>query len=292
VEGFVTRIIDNFDRDLTIFSRLDSEFAAILDREREEAQSSEARVRKELEGRELHITAREKVRDAIAERLRGQDQVPSVIASLLHEGWHEVLLRAYLRGGAEGDEWKSALYHIDRLLWSIRPKHDYEDRRELLRSIPELLRSLRESLGGVAFDQRRLASWFKELQALHIAALRGSGPGRTEPESASGVHTADATSPTAMGGRSFSGASTKVPTGAWIQIRRDDGETLRVKLAWRSPQTGVHLFVDRSGHKALELSVQELDSLLERGAAVPLGDDKTPLVDRALESVAESLGGT
>jgi hypothetical protein len=242
-----------------------------------------------MEGRELHRSARAKVRGEIAQRIRAHAPVPEVISSLLYEGWQDVLLAAYLRGGTEGQEWHKAMGTVDRLLWSVQPKVEYADRRELLRGIPELLRTLRESLAGVSYDQRRLARWFKELQALHIAALRGTGPAQADADSPAFAPADAAPSAEPRAGAHEVHPPTPLTVGTWAEILRGDGGRLRVKLAWRSPESGAHLFVDRAGRRAMELSASELSSLLERGSMTVLGEVDAPLVDRAMESLLHSL---
>ncbi len=303
IERTVTRVLDDYDRDPAIFAELDSELTTELERERTQFESREARTKEELEGKERHRSARAKVRATIEERLRGSPRVPEMVSSLLRDGWQDVLLGAYLQGGVDGPEWRDAVGTMELLLWSVRPKIWHEDRRDLLRRIPVLLRDLRESLAAVAFDQRRLARWFRELQALHINALRGAG---TAPETGSFLHLAgsddlgrDVTGPSgepvAQGSASEyraaldGAAGPHLALGTWLDVRRDDVGVLRVKLAWRSPDTDLHLFVDRRGLKALELSGKELAALFRRGMVTKLSGLDAPLVDRAMEVVMESL---
>jgi hypothetical protein len=267
-------------------------------REREESQLQMKRVQQELELRERKHSARHLVMEAIEERLSGNGPVPEAISSLMYEGWQQVLLAAYLREGKDGPEWRDAMRTVDRLVWSVQPKIEYEDRRELLRSIPELLRTLREALAQVSYDQRRLARWFRELQALHIAALRGAGPEPARrplparpsdaPADSSVVDSADAVATVAgadSDGMSLEGLG--LEQGTWIEMRRDDGEPMRVRLAWRSPQTGVYLFVDRRGRRAMELAGSDILTLRRQGTLTVLGD--TPIVDRAMDEVVQAL---
>ncbi len=258
------------------------------------------RFRQELELRERKHCAQRFVKEAIDERLRGRAAVPEALSCLLFEGWQQVLLDAYLRGGHAGTEWNDAMRTVDRLVWSVQPKRSYEDRRELLRSVPELLRTLREELARVSYDQRRLARWFKELQALHIAALRGASvvPAQSGSAVRLPVAAVDAPPPRAAGtsdGQDFSGVDAAVSEvaglepGAWIEVRRDNGDLVRVKLAWRSPQSGINLFVDRRGREALELDGKGIMTLQQQGTLIVLGE--APIVDRALESVVQTLKG-
>lgn len=302
VEWVVDEVVARFDGDPSVFAELDAELCAALEREQDDVRSREGTAQQELEIREQQHSSQRLVEAAIQERLHGP--VPEAISSLLREGWQKVLLAAYLNGGTEGTEWRNAIRIVDRLVWSVQPKVEYNDRRELLRSIPELLRTLRESLAAVSYDQRRLARWFKELQALHITALSGAGARpadtgsttrsldaliapiapiarstRDRPRSALEARAVDAT------GQGVSA----VEEGAWIEVRRDDGRLIRVKLAWRSPQSGICLFVDRRGRKMLELSAEDIRALVQQGTLTVLGD--TPIVDRAMDEMLQTLKG-
>lgn len=296
IEKAVTRILQDLDCDSAAFAELDADLGAAIDREREGARAFESRAIQEMEGRARHRSAVEKVRGAIAERIRTHAPVPAVIASLLYEGWQQVLLAAYLRGGVEGEEWQAALATVDLLLWSVQPKVEYGERGELLQRIPELLRTLRVSLAGVSCDQRHLAQWFRELQVLHIAALRGSRLSEAETGSSPEASRAEAellrgsSVPLDVdgGGETPRACSQRLPLGSWMEILRGNAGTIRAKLAWRSPGNGLHMFVDRFGRKVLELSDGELASLFEQGAASILSDAEAPLVDQAIEDLLQS----
>jgi hypothetical protein len=246
--------------------------------------------------------ARRKAQRAVAERLDQVARVPPVVESLLHEGWSEVLLAAYLSGGGGGREWRSAVEVIDQLLWSIQPKVADDERRALIRGVPELLRSLRAGLTAVGFDQRVLALWFKELQPLHMAALRG--PVRN---AAAGMRLAHPTqvSPTKPEGRGAAATTggrrpdlpsdsasvlRRLAPGSWVELVRDDARRIRIKLAWVSADGDRFVFVDRHGEEGPELGRRDLATLLEYGlATVVRSPEDPPLVDRALAALAVTL---
>jgi hypothetical protein len=298
IDGVVDRVVAMDMPDVATFAQLDTELCELLAKEQQAAQSQEVKAQQDLELREHQHSTRQLVRMAINQRLRGRGPVPESVTSLLYEGWQQVLLFAYLRDGAGGEDWQSAMRTIDRLVWSVQPKGSDEERRELLRTIPELLRSLRESLARVSYDQRRLARWFKELQALHLMALRGDGAGlgetdhtRRRADNARDSLNRHKLSNAAMVQWSkFSAPRIQVSglrTGCWIELWRADGSTVRAKLAWRSPRTGIYLFVDRHGHNVLELAGEELVRLAQEGALTVLGD--APIVDRAMDELVHTL---
>ncbi|HEY9198502.1 MAG TPA: DUF1631 domain-containing protein [Gammaproteobacteria bacterium] len=75
--------------------------------------------------------------------------------------------------------------------------------------------------------------------------------------------------------------------GMWLEFNQDDGGTLRAKLTWISPVTGVYLFTNRQGLKACDKTLQGLAAELRRGSARILDD--APLFERAVSSVIDGL---
>jgi hypothetical protein len=135
---------------------------------------------------------------------------------------------------------------------------------------------------------------------LHLAALRGAAPARAESGSLK-LH-ADVRAKRFPGETADDDAMIDVAgcdrvesdmpgleEGTWIEVRCDDGGFMRGKLVWCSPQSGVHLFVDRRGCKVLELAANDIEKLRQQGALTILGDSS--VVDRAIEGVLQTLKG-
>jgi hypothetical protein len=305
IEAIVDRVVSDVSQEAGLFDELDTRAVAVLESERRAAQVRESEWRRELEGRERYLDARRAVLGVIEERLRWYDHLPGTVTTLICDGWQEVLLAAYEHGGMAGEDWRRAVQTLDRLVWSVQPKLEYGERRELLRSIPELLRTLRDSLAAISFDPRRMARWFRELQTLHMAALRGASTVATEDTQAAPTDPTPVRAGGRAGDRDTDDGPASLPScrlggsagspdlqgpaiGGWVEIRRDDGKRLRVKLAWHSPASDRFLFVDRHGRKALDLAASDLSALCAQGALTPLAWD-TPIVDRALAAVLRTL---
>ncbi len=77
--------------------------------------------------------------------------------------------------------------------------------------------------------------------------------------------------------------------GDWIEFTDEDGRTSRAKLSWKSPATSLCVFVNRRGVKVMELKVNELVARLREGKARVIEDASTPLMDRALSFLTQSL---
>jgi hypothetical protein len=75
--------------------------------------------------------------------------------------------------------------------------------------------------------------------------------------------------------------------GAWVEFTQDDGSSLRAKLTWVSPVTGVYLFTNRQGLKACDRTLPGLAADLRRGSARVLDD--APVFERAVSNMIDGL---
>jgi hypothetical protein len=243
---------------------------------------AERRFVQQAQVRSHRMGAHRRVRALLQTRTPDPQALPPVVRTLLDEGWTPAMVQAYTDGGERSEHWRLGERVLVELLWSVAPKRDPAERRELLRCIPELLRDLRACLATVITDQQRLARWLKELQTVHIGALRGrvdAAPGRPQRQSA-------AAAPAAA---THAGDVDALPLGSWLGLSGDDGSVERFKLVWRGDQGASLLFVDRLGAKAFELSRTELQALLAQDLACVIGGSGLPLVDRAMDAVRHSL---
>jgi len=281
IVSVVERVVTEFHADPDLFERLDAEFAGHVSDQQRQARLAELRTVRSIGARSERHAARRMVMRLIDERLKARAEIPVVVAAIIYDGWVEVLLDAYAREGENGDAWRHALRVLDRLIWSIQPKRDPAERRELLRRIPELLRDLRTALSVVVSDPQMVGRWLKELQVVHIAVLRG--PVGKADSSLGSVPVKQTPADDAMIDVNA------LPVGSWLAIMRDDDQWFRAKLAWRSDDGDEMLFVDRLGRKGFEMTRQDLETLFEQELAEVIGDGNTPLVDRAMEAVRQSL---
>lgn len=81
----------------------------------------------------------------------------------------------------------------------------------------------------------------------------------------------------------------RMNVGDWVEFTDEDERTWRAKLSWKSPATSLCVFVNRRGVKVLELKVNDLVSRLREGKARVIEDATTPLMDRALSFLTQSL---
>ncbi len=308
IESVVKRVLNEFVDDPAIFSELDDEFSSWWQQEQRGAQIAEQRTNQVTRGKEQLRSAKQAVADELNQRLRKAQVVPEAVMALLEDGWKDVLLLNYLRQGVESKEWQESLEMVDRLLWSVQPKSDYNERQQLLRGIPELLRNLRERLNSISFDQHKMARLFKELQNCHIGCLRGGDPNLiqgsgTHPASVKEIHFPDSqiiggdshlsqeVEDAALSHDEAAHQARELEVGTWVEMQ-DGPIKNRVKLSWKSKVTDTYIFVNRKGMKAMELTTAGLSKRFREGTAKLVEISETPIIDRALEAMLTALKNT
>ncbi|MFC3940587.1 DUF1631 domain-containing protein [Pseudomonas gingeri NCPPB 3146 = LMG 5327] len=304
IEQIVQRLLNDFVDDPAIFSELLVDFLAFTSDERRRSELLEQRTRDAEEGRAKAEQARQRVQEVLNERLLGKT-LPEVVVRLLQEAWSKVLLLTCLKHGEASAEWQAGLQTMDDLIWSVEPSGQADARLRLLELVPGLLKALRDGLTSAAFDPFATSEFFSQLESLHVQVFQRLAKQQAEPA------TVDEAQPAmvavleeiVLGSPDDAPAEERLVelpendagllwvrqlrVGSWVEIREDDENSLRCKLTAIIESTGKYIFVNRTGMKVLERTVQGLAVEFRRGA-VRLLDDAL-LFDRALESVIGNL---
>ncbi len=77
--------------------------------------------------------------------------------------------------------------------------------------------------------------------------------------------------------------------GQWLEIVGENNEKTRVKLSWKSRATSTYVFVNQKGIKVMEKPLQEFAAELCDGKILIIENPDSPLMDRALSSLMETL---
>ena len=306
IESAVTCILTDFVDDLSIFDQVNETFTAYLERENRGAEVAEERIGQVKRGQEQLALARQRVVEIIngyVEACKAPEcHLPDAVSMVLNEGWRDVMLLAYLREGEDSPAWSDACNVVEQLIWSVQPKQEQAERQRLLKLIPELLKQVREGLVNISFDQHRSSVLFKELQACHIAALRGGRmEGHSELLEAAEIEPVSkfteevvvlTESDVEVEKDDFQKTADALEVGEWLEWQVEDGSWSRGKLSWRSEVTGTCIFVNRKGIKMAEMTLAGIAASLRCQKAKVLQDLQTPLMDRALGAMMEALRRT
>ncbi|WP_266159054.1 DUF1631 domain-containing protein [Dyella silvatica] len=307
VKSIVDRLLQDFDDDLGIFERLNTELHEFQDGTRRRAELSEQRVAESTRGREKLEQARRRAAREILSRV-GDHSLPPLIHSILSRAWANYLVLTLLRQGEESSEFRDALRFINDFIASTRPAREPEERRVLRQMLPGIERSLRRGLANVAFQESDVERLLAQLHTYYRHQLGESVPEAEVraieeatslpiPESIqpviSSAPEAIEPEPDAEDPLENSPALAQVrelKPGHWLEFSVDNASVERAKLSWISPMSGRYLFVNRRGLKVADYSPYELAAALTAGTARSL--ESTALFDRALDAIVGRLSQT
>lgn len=315
IEALIDAVIEGFDNDTAIFSAQLERLEAFLAQEDEQAQTQAIQLVEGLERRDRIERARSIVSDQIDRRIKNRD-VPPLVSDFLSKLWRLYLLRVFVDKGKESASWRGALQTMDDLVWSVLPKHDREERRRLLNTLPDLLHRLRSGLDGLVISKADRDEFFRALVRLHMAAMRAdlpeddadpqadnsaglvlSAPPQDSPvsqaqEAAESTVIPDDPKPAPAPssppdpGDKYVQAARELSLGAWVEFTSERGTRRTLRLTWVSGLKTIYLFAGRQGDDPLSLPAARLAQRLREGSARILSGDR--LTERAVNQLLEA----
>ena len=311
IENVVDGILHEFDTDLALFETMAARVASFVEEQgRAEAEIVQRSTRL-IEAREREEIARLVGEDEVTRRLLARVWVPAPVREMLLETWTRAFASVQLAEGEGSPAWQALVHTMDDLLWSVEPKAASEDRKRLVAMLPGMLRQLHHGLARGALTEERRESFLGELVDCHALAVKSGLRGLAavpeppvpappqEPKlereilPAGDIQVEEIRLRTSRGGVvrnvfTRTGIWTNLQRGTWVEFARDSGTAARARLTWISPNKGVYLFTNpASAANAVSISPEALAEQLRLGEARVIDD--APLVDRAVDSMLESL---
>ncbi len=318
------RIQKEFERDVQIFADALGELNAFIAERDASAESIAERTAELMRKRETEEIAWVVAGEAVSRRLASS--VPQGVQRFLLDHWQHVLKELYLRHGEEHHAFLSAVAMMDDLVWSVAPKANSDERKQLVSTLPGLLRAMQVGLDVIELPQESRNSFFDELVSLHSSAVKAGLGGTGANAAAEEPHESPLEQARASATAQYSvnpegelfitritendvqidevalvGASPSVVSagdihlekvsalkrGDWIEFRQSEGPATRSRLSWISPQRGIYLFTNPRSPRATSVSPEALAYQFRIGLAEPVIDE--PLFERAVNGVLESL---
>jgi hypothetical protein len=194
IEQIVDRVHTEFGTDITLFETMIGQFENFLKaREAANAEVIEqsARAMHEREKREMARL----VAQAEAERLANRADLPSPVAAMVRGPWARVLERVYVRDGGRSARFAEAIETAEQLIWSVQPKADAQQRRDLVSALPLLLKRLQEGLAIATVEKDDRDRFFAVLVDCHAAAVKAGLRGESVAALFAAAHGDDAVAP-------------------------------------------------------------------------------------------------
>jgi hypothetical protein len=296
IESTVTRILDDFEDDVSLFSSLLDDLEGFVEKNEAQAEVRAQRSARLMEGQEKLDVAKSTTMEEIQPRLDDSGNL-DFVREFVTTHWKNLLFLSCARDGKDSDAWKQAVRTMDELVWSIKPKRSPEERQRLVAIQPELLQNLREGMERLSVDVTERDDFLARLVRAHgrtavtpdeveqeIAQENATGAVTpTEPTAAEQAKPATPEPEPAEINDEYTTRAQHLKTGTWLEFHTQSGQTKRAKLSWASPITGTLLFTDRQGLKAGNFSITELAHLLRSAQAQVV--NTAPLMDRAVDTI-------
>jgi hypothetical protein len=250
-------------------------------------------------------------------RMLNEVPVQEGVRQFLFHVWADVLATTGMRHGAQGEQTKAMKRAAADLIWSASAKVTREERAEVIRRLPLLLKSLREGMANASMDQAKQDEHIQQLNNSLAAAFTAKAaviPDDRLRELMEQLETLEELLPDAadveidesmvldLSGHQSSelevvleGGSMPTPAmvawarelmvGSWYMLDRG-GHTEPVQLSWHGLRKQLSLFVTPQGRCVL-FQQHRLASYLQAGLIVPAQDEA--LTVRATRSALAKL---
>ena len=291
VYDIVSGMSANFDGDSQTLLNAYEETNRLLQTLLRKAEAIERRQVEIAKGRERLSIARNRAEETMDELLAGR-AVRSYTRSILQGAWTDVLVLTELRNGADSQNWKRLKDTAESIIMS----DGNADPEAIAVTGPELARLVLEALQLVGYNNDEAAAVTNRLLDA------GTTP---EDIAAEQVEESQATVQEPVRRQrdkpqfdldaeqmALVERIKGLPFGTWFDFQTSEwGALERRKMAWVSPVTHHMLFVTARGQKAAEMRIEELAIIMSRGDASIHEEDKRGFIQRALDSVYNSLKG-
>ena len=199
IQQIASRVRAEFASDTQVFLKHVAELDKLIAERDSAVAQAAAAYRPLLQRLEKSDQADARSREAI-DQFCVNPEMPAEIAGFLREHWQRVLRQVWLEHGDETPQWQENTLVIDNLLWSIRPKIELEERKQLARVLPQMLQVLAAGMQRVSLPDATRAEFLDTCFALQTAAMRGASrppavddevpasPEIAEPRPAASVH--------------------------------------------------------------------------------------------------------
>ena len=243
--------------------------------------------------------------------------VQETVRDFLFQVWADVLAITSLRSGPQSEATQAMKRAAADLIWAAGAKVSREERTEVIRRLPHLLRAVREGMASAGIDATRQESKVRELNNALAAAFTAKSAAISKERLAELGHrleTLDELLPEVTdleldeemlldlsgqesGDLEVAGGSGIAPAAPSIERARElsigswhtlefRGRNEPVQLAWQGMRRQLSLFVAGSGRCVL-FPLRELAAFLESGALRPAEEE--PLTARATRNVLARL---
>jgi hypothetical protein len=175
IEQLTEDILTRFDDRVDVFIEALGELNDFLAEESREAVEAMVPSVLAVKTREQIELSRHAATEEVQTRLLGRN-VPGSIVLFLTDHWQRVLAEIHHKAGEDSEAWRNAVDTMSDLIWSVAPKIDPNERKQLVMMLPGLLRRLDAGVRELGLSQEERDGFFSGLVKCHADAVKAGLP--------------------------------------------------------------------------------------------------------------------
>jgi len=166
----VNAITDEFESDMSIFERQLHYLTEALETQHDEDEQIIEQISGVKSKREEDIRSNRRIKDAVRLKLSAVD-APAPVRNLIDSTWRKVLEQTGRKYGMESEQWQERNDFVARLIDSLKPRDDKDERRKLMQTIPLIVGTLRKAMLDSGFGEEAIQQVLKVIEPMHMAII-------------------------------------------------------------------------------------------------------------------------
>jgi len=284
----VDQVLRQFNGDMRVFALANQTAADAEQAIQRRAEVAERRQIETARGRERMSDAKQRAAAAIREEMQGVP-LTRLVRSLLTQVWADVLTLTALRNPDDSEDWRMHRALTRDIVTAA--SRGGEGNATLATHVCEALRTVGYHDDEAAMIARRLAGMPEDdddAASRTELAMRLKARARLGEEH---VDEAPASAPLSPAEQFYYDDLVATPPGRWFEFDEEGQPTVRRRLAYVGPASGLAVLVNRRGQKVAELRLDELARKMAAESARPVETEHTGMVERAWQSTLSALRG-
>jgi hypothetical protein len=283
IEGAVKKLTKNSGFEFSGWMAEAGEFSDYLSKQKQRAQNIEGKTKQFMINKQALASSKKTALTIIENSIMGK-VLPTTIVDFLRDVWSDVLQAAYTGKEEQPEQWQKSVQAMDDLILSVMPPADENERKQILKLLPGLIKELRDGLKQISYDKSAQSRFFKDLAVWHIILMD-----KKEAKKSAGIVVNDGAlstegEQTEAIADGFAERAEGLAEGSWVEFDSEAGKKWG-KLLWKGDGTETMLFVGKNGVKLFEIQVTSFAAKLGKGQAAIVKIDQKTVTERVLSEL-------
>jgi len=278
IESAVRKLTKNSGFEFSGWMAEAGEFSDYMNKQKRRTQDIEESSRQFMMNKQAWELSKKAVLTTIENSIMGK-ALPATIVDFLRNVWSDVLQAAYTDKEEQPEQWQKSVQAMDDLIRSVMPPADDNERKQILKLLPGLIKELRSGLKRISYDKPAQSRFFKDLAVWHIILMDKKEAKKPASDALSAESKKDE-----VIADEFAEQAESLAEGSWLTFTMESGKKWG-KLLWKGGRTETMLFVGKSGITIFEIQAADLAGKLRSGQAAFVKIDPKTAIERVLSEL-------